>query len=273
MLKATTAALSLLLTASLWAATPATAKDSPGETMPREPRGDRFRFTVATDEDNSGKAESRALDIIYERNLFRGPNRTRTLDAEAGWVDGDRRAYRCGFAFLRYRGFIVGRVTVSKFQDPEDKKSGYLKLNDKFMIEESRDADGTVNLTDRQTRDCTVAAEDYEPFSGKAESPVVTFQHGPHAIDVRDFGDPDDVIVSNRSVAFDLVSATATRVVVLAYEDVEGETLPMASIYYDLVPDRLQGARVGRLTPDTLHPVTLHVGCGLRCGGHESHAH
>ncbi|QBR92594.1 hypothetical protein [Nocardioides euryhalodurans] len=260
MIKATTAALCLLLTALL-AAMPATA---------REPRGDKFRFTVATDEDANGKAESRALDIIYERDLL---DVTPTLDAEAGWVDGDRRAYRCGFAFLRYRGFIVGRVTVSKFQDPVDKKSGYLKVNDRFMIEESRNFDGTANTTGRQSKDCTVAAEDYEPFSGVAESPVVTFQHGPHAIDVRDFADSADVLVSNRSVVFDLVSATDTRVVVLAYEDVKGKLLPMASIYYDLVPDLKQGVRVGELTPDTLHPVTLHVGCGLECGGHDHHEH
>ena len=244
-----------LLLASLLISAPTTAVEAP--------RGDRFRFTGATDENNDAKAETRAFDLIYARNL---QGVTPTLDAEAGWVDGDRRAYRCGFAFLQYRGFIVGRVTVSKFQDPVDKKSGYVKINDKYMREPTRNFDGTANTTGRQTRDCTVAREAYEPFSGTPELPVITFQHGPHAIDVRDFGDDADVLVSNPSVVFDLVSATPTQVIVLAYEDNDGELLPMASIYYDLVPDVAQGVEVGELTPGTMHPVSLHVGCNLECG-------
>jgi hypothetical protein len=244
-----------LLLASLQISAPTTALEPP--------RGDRFRFTAATDEDGDGKAETRALDLIYHRDL---QGVTPTLDAEAGWVDGDRRAYRCGFAFLRYRGFIVGRVTVSKFQDPVDKKSGYVKINDKYMREPARNVDGTPNTTGRQTRDCTVATEAYEPFSGTGELPVITYQHGPHAIDVRDFADAADVLVGNPSVVFDLVSATDTRVVVLAYEENQGKLLPMASIYYELVPDVEQRLAVGELTPGTLHPVSLHVGCDLSCG-------
>ncbi|MGH3507674.1 MAG: hypothetical protein ACRDO2_10770 [Nocardioidaceae bacterium] len=250
-----------LLLASLLISAPTTAVE--------EPRGDRFRFTGATDEDNNGKAETRAFDLIYHRDL---QGVTPTLDAEAGWVDGDRRAYRCGFAFLQYRGFIVGRVTVSKFQDPVDKKSGYVKINDRFMREPARNFDGTPNTTGRQTRDCTVATEAYEPFSGTGEFPVLTYQHGPHAIDVRDFADEADVLVSNPSMVFDLVSATATKVVVIAYEKNNRKLLPMASIYYELVPDVERGLEVGELTPGTMHPVSLHVGCNLDCGMHE-HEH
>lgn len=239
-----------------------------------------FRFTIALDEDGNGEAENPALDIHYERDLL---DHVPTLDAPAGWVEGDRMGYTCGYSFLVYRDRIVGRVTIRKFRDPEDPANAYVEIQDKYMHEGARNYDGTTprqgntagggepkpdagqscNLDDGRQG---TAAEGYEPLRGAGDTPVVTFQHGPHAIDVRDFADELDVGVNDPTIVFDLVSATSTQVVILAYQD-NGD-LPAASIYYELVPDLEEGLEVGQKVPGTKHHVSLHVDCGLECGHH-----
>jgi hypothetical protein len=54
-------------------------------------------------------------EFNYRRELD-----TPTLDAPAGWIDGDRRAYGCAYGFLTYRGHIVGRTTYSYIDPPGD---------------------------------------------------------------------------------------------------------------------------------------------------------
>jgi hypothetical protein len=240
-----------------------------------------FEFTVAIDEDGDRHAENPALDLRYERELL---GKVATLDAPAGWVDGDRMGYTCGYSFLVYRDTVVGRVTVRKFRDPDDPGNAYIEVQDKHMHEGALNFDGTVPVegniagggepTPDDGKSCALsdgrkgtAAEGYDPLQGTGDVPVVTFQHGPHAIDVRDFADELDVAVNDPTVVFDLVSATDDEVVIVAYQD-EGE-LPVASIYYELVPDLAQGVAVGETVPGTQHHVSLHVGCGLDC----VHAH
>lgn len=233
----------------------------------------KFHFQGLFDTNGDRKTDTEVLRVTYERHLH-----THSLDAEAGWVDGDRKAYNCGYAFLRYRGFLVGRVTISKFKDPENPKNAYAGVSDKFMHEGMLNYDGTLPVEGNTTQDGEQAAvdkgkscpgsavEDYEPMSSSADLPVVTFQHGPHAIDVRDFADDADFDVRTRGLVFDLVTVTDEQVVVLAYQ--KNGDLPFLSIYYELVGDPQKGVAQGAIIPGTVHPVTMHVGCGLECGGH-----
>lgn len=246
--------------------------------------GNEFKFMLAIDEDSDGHAENFALDDIYKRDLT---GLVPTLDAAAGWVDGDRQGYTCAYAFLKYRDTIVGRVTVRKFKDPVDPRNAYIELQDKFMHEGALNFDGTVPTEDVTSGGGEAAADDglscdtgdvgpggaakegYEPLTGEPEFPVITYQHGPHAIEVRDFADPEDFDVEDSTIVYDLVSATPTQVIVLAYQD-NGD-LPLASIYYELVGDPQKGVAVGDLTPGTKHPVTMHVDCGHECHGMPHH--
>lgn len=235
----------------------------------------QFEFLVAIDTDGDrGKLENQATQVIYHRNLD-----THTLDAEAGWTDGDRKAYTCGYAFLRYRGFIVARVHIARFNP--DGAPAYVGVQDRYMHEGALNFDGTVPVEGNTTQDgkqlavddgksCPgLASEEYEPHAGPFDAPpVVTFQHGPHAIDVRDFADSADVDVDDPTIHWQLFEQSPTKVTVLAYH---ADNLPVVALYYELVGDPDQGLTQGDTIPGTMHPVTMHVGCGLDCGGHEGH--
>jgi hypothetical protein len=181
--------------------------------------------------------------FVYQRHLA-----TPTLDAPAGWLDGDRIAYRCGYAFLEYRGVIVGRVTVTRI-DPK-RAQPYVKVNDAYMVEGVRHFDGTVDPTPNQhDEECPRPSEDYQRLVGDpGPVPVVTFQHGPHSIEVRDFGDPADLKKVGRGHLFQTVEVTPDRITVVAYR----KRVPALVIYYDLM--------YTDVVPDTMHAVALLSG-------------
>jgi len=211
----------------------------------------RFDLMIQTDEDGN-KAEDTDVSLHYLRALS-----TPTLDAPAGWVDGDRWQYKCGYAFLEYRGHIVGRVTAVRMVPPD--RSNYILVNDKFMHEGIRHyATGALDQNPEPEQmepgtSCRLeGTEPYEPLVGDGEFPVVTFQHGPHAIEVRDFSDGDDVSRLG-STEFKLLSADENRVTIVAFRN----RLPIGAIYYDRMADYV--------IPGTSDPVTLRVDCGLEC--------
>lgn len=191
----------------------------------------------------------------YDRHLT-----TPTLDAPAGWVDGDRKGYSCGYAFLAYRGFIVGRVTYSRIDPPD--ATPYTVVLDKFMVEGERNYDGTLNTYnvpagggERQPapgRSCPFPLENgYGPLVGDpGPKPTVTFQHGPHTIEIRDFADPADSDNVGPGHEFKIVSESDTRIEVIAYQD----GTPVLAIYYDLMTTAI--------IPGTEHPVNLFSGEG-----------
>jgi hypothetical protein len=212
--------------------TPASASDS-----------EQFSFTVTTERNGVVREVG---TFGYARTLV-----TPTLDAPAGWTDGDRIAYRCGFAFLVYRGQLVGRVTFTRI-DPAD-ADPYAKINDRYLHERSLDWDGSSYTgPDDRSSFCPDPEEAYLPLEGDpGPPPVVTFQHGPHTIDVRDFSDPADASEVGPGHQFKIVKVTPDRVAVVAYED----GIPAVAVYYDRLSSEV--------VPGTMHPVTLLTSSGL----------
>jgi hypothetical protein len=201
-------------------------------------RRDHFEFRISTTPDRR-----KVGSLVYPRHLA-----TPTLDAPAGWLDGDRIAYRCGYAFLEYRGVIVGRVIVTRI-DPSNARP-YVRVNDAYMVEGVRHVDGTVDPTPNQhNEECPRPTVKYQRLVGDADPvPIVTFQHGPHTIEVRDFGDPSDVKKVGQGHQFKTVEVTPDRIAVVAYQD----RTPALAIYYDRM--------YSEVVPGTMHPVTLLSG-------------
>jgi len=206
-----------------------------------------FEFRVTTFPDGRKIGTFR-----YERHLS-----TPTLDAPAGWLDGDRAGYRCGYGFLEYRGHLVGRVTVTRIDPPGEKS--YVKVSDAFMEEGVRNHDGTINTytvpagggepQPAPGRSCPDLTQSYDPLVGDpGPRPVVRYQHGPHTIEVRNFADPLDVTKVGSGHKFKIVRATADSVEVIAYQD----RVPALAIYYNLLVGDAE-------IPGTMHPVTLHT--------------
>jgi hypothetical protein len=214
-----------------------------------------FIITANVNDDPAPKLQDpRAVGTFsYDRHLT-----TPTLDAPAGWVDGDRNGYSCGYAFLAYRGFIVGRATYSRIDPPDT--TPYTVVLDKFMSEGVRNYDGTLNTYDVPAgggearpapgMSCPSPLEkSYAPLIGDAgPRPAVTFQHGPHTIEIRDFADPTDINNVGPGHEFKIVSESDTRIEVIAYQD----GTPVLAIYYDLMTTAI--------IPGTEHPVTLLSG-------------
>ncbi|MGH2653265.1 MAG: hypothetical protein ACRDHV_02805 [Actinomycetota bacterium] len=215
---------------------------------------DFFDFVVSANinDDPAPKLQDpRAVGTFrYERHLT-----TPTLDAPAGWVDGDRNGYSCGYAFLAYRGFIVGRVTFSRIDPPDT--TPYTVVSDTFMGEGVRNYDGTLNRYDVPAgggeprpapgMSCPFPlAKSYDPLVGDpGPTPVVTYQHGPHTIEVRDFADEADVKNVGSGHTFKVVSESDTRMEIIAYQD----GTPALAIYYDLMTTAI--------IPGTEHPVAM----------------
>jgi hypothetical protein len=216
-----------------------------------------FIITANINDDPAPKLQDpRAVGTFsYDRHLT-----TPTLDAPAGWVDGDRNGYSCGYAFLAYRGFIVGRVTLSRIDPPDT--TPYTVVLDKFMVEGVRNYDGTLNTYDVPAgggeprpapgMSCPFPLEkSYDPLVGDpGPTPLVTFQHGPHTIEIRDFADGADVQNVGPGHTFKVVSESDTRIEIVAYQD----GTPVLAIYYDLMTTAV--------IPGTEDPVTLFSGEG-----------
>lgn len=200
--------------------------------------------------------------LVAEFNYVRQLH-TPGLDAPAGWTDGDRKAYSCAYGFLIYRGWIVGRVTYSYVDPPGDGNEP--RIIDRSMHEGIRHwatgaLDGNPDPEQMEpATSCPGAAGPSGQFPKLTEAyerPLsVTFQHGPHTLEVRDFvggegfglGGPD-VQRLEKGTAFRLGIVTDDRVEIIAYQD----GVSVLRIVYELMAP-------GWVVPDTHHPVTLHV--------------
>jgi len=226
---------------------------------------DHFQFHVY-------QAESTNLyygQFRYEREVT-----TPTLDAPAGWVDGDRVRYDCGWTFLTYRQWIVGRATYTSI-DPaaKDEPPRGALINDKYMGEGIRRYDGTYEGPggDEQfDEDCTNPPSG-DGISGAGPSnrgvypdlpadhdfgslPVVVFYHGPHDLEIRDFADLDDTIVPmDGSLRVQIVAQDERRVTVVGYNQLpSGMWRARVEVHFDvMVP--------GGIVPGTDHPVELRT--------------
>jgi hypothetical protein len=211
-----------------------------------------FIITANVGDDPAPKLQDpRAVGTFrYQRHLA-----TPTLDAAAGWVDGDRKGYQCAYTFLAYRGFIVGRATYSYLDPPGDGNEP--RILDRFMDEGARNYDGTLNTYDVPAgggeaqpapgRSCPFPLEKaYDPLTGDpGPKPVVTFQHGPHTIEVRDHADAADIDNVGPGHKFSIVSESNERIEVIAFQDGS----PVLAIHYDLMTTAV--------IPGTDHPVTM----------------
>jgi hypothetical protein len=213
---------------------------------------DFFDFIITAnvgDDDAPNLQDPRAVGTFrYQRHLS-----TPTLDAPAGWLDGDRNAYSCAYAFLTYRGHIVGRTTYSYIDPPGSGNAPV--INDKFMHEGIRHwADGSLDGNPELEQmdpgtSCPGPAgpSDQFPSPGSLPNnlPVVTFQHGPHTIEVRDFADPADSDNVGPGHEFSIVSESDRRIDIIAFQD----GTPVLAIRYDLITTAV--------VPGTDHPVTM----------------
>ncbi|HUG87960.1 MAG TPA: hypothetical protein VMP42_04260, partial [Actinomycetota bacterium] len=78
-----------------------------------------FNIIVKANIDDDPAPKLQDPRLVAEFNYVRELD-TPTLDAPAGWIDGDRRGYHCAYAFLTYRGWIVGRATYAYIDPPGD---------------------------------------------------------------------------------------------------------------------------------------------------------
>jgi len=230
-----------------------------------------FNFIVEANVNDDPAPKLQDPRLVAEFNYVRDLN-TPTLDAPAGWVDGDRRGYECGYAFLVYRGFIVGRTTYSYINPPGDgNETGII---DRFMHEASEGfglkyENGTpmenppTDAQNNQSCPGGATTEHTPPSSNDPPPPPVTFRHGPHAIEVRDFVggegtglDGPDVQRLEEGTTFKLVSVSETRVEIIALQD----GVPVLQILYELMAP-------GWEVPGTNDAVTLDVGAAYNLQG------
>jgi hypothetical protein len=193
------------------------------------------------------------------------------LDADAGWRAGDRVAYACLWDFLDYRDYLIGRATYTSIGGPN---GGGASINEKYMVEGYRHYDGTPDHADEPNRDqfddectnppsgdgiSTAGPETEYPdqpaghdFGGPA---VVTWVHGPHDIEIRDFADLEDTTVPpHSSLRLQIVNQTESRVTLVGYQQLaSGAWRARVEIHFDVM---VPGVNV----PGTEHPVTLRVG-------------
>jgi hypothetical protein len=228
--------------------------------QPTGHESDHFEFHVTDDGNNTGRE--------YGRFRYFEALATPTLDAPAGWVAGDRVGYRCGWAFLHYRQWIVGRVTYTVISNgpPEPLSTA---LNDKYMAEGQRRYDGTFDGSGQQfDADCTnPPSGDGTTTAGPSgfgvypdlplgfdfDPSVVVFYHGPHDIEVRDFADLADVTALPHSdLRLRIAAQSERRVTVVGYERTATAWAPRVEVHFDvMVP--------GGIVPGTDHPVELRT--------------
>jgi hypothetical protein len=192
------------------------------------------------------------------------------LDADAGWRAGDRVKYACLWDFLDYREYLIGRATYTSIGGPN---GGGASINEKYMEEGYRHYAGAPDHADEPNRDqfddectnppsgdgITTAGPETSypdrPASDSFVAETVTFQHGPHPIEVRDFNDLEDTTVPlHSSLRLDTVNVTDRRVTIVGYSQLSnGMFRARVEIHFDLMAP-------GVIVPGTDHPVTLISG-------------
>jgi hypothetical protein len=177
---------------------------------------DTFYFIVTAD----GKVVGR---FPYDMSLTQ-------FDPDAGWVEGDRVAYRCAYTFLVEDGAIVARVTFTR----PPQASEYVRLNDKFMHEGERYYDGSwAGVPQIPEEECPTPGERYRKLKGRVgPRPLIIFSAADgHTLEIRDYSK----IKRNRRTEFKIRSATPDRVTVVAYRD----RRPVMVVYYDRLSDAI----------------------------------
>lgn len=163
------------------------------------------------------------------------------LSSTAGWVEGDRIGYACGYGPLIDNGHIVGRFTFARVEG-----AAYAKVNDRFMQEGlrfydgSKTPEGTVQAYGVEF--CRgVVAQEYEPNLEPDSNPVIEFHHLGRVVEVRDYADVTRLIPNLKfrltGVSGPLESCDGEgrcvmvnqRATVIAYVD----DLPVIVVYYD----------------------------------------
>jgi len=181
----------------------------PAVTAARAEHTEFFAIVVRANSDSVGNFD-------YRYNLPSG----------AGWLDGDRVAYRCAFMFLQSGGELVFRVTFTRIAE-------YAVINDTYMHEGVRNFDGSPNPSGGQTDFCPEPAEAYVPLEGDpGPLPVITIADISTGLplEIRNYANVEEV---GPGVQFKIQSATPDRVTVLLYQD----GLPVTAVYYDRLSD------------------------------------
>jgi hypothetical protein len=157
------------------------------------------------------------------------------FDPDAGWLEGDRVAYRCAYTFLQNDGEIVARVTFTR----PDQAAAYTVLNDRYMHEGERHYDGfRAGVQQVPDDQCPRPTEPYEALGGNPPIPRIEFSTpGGQTLEVRDYrrvatraeGTWCCGEVADPGHDFAITSATPKRVTVTMYQD----RLPVMVVYYD----------------------------------------
>jgi hypothetical protein len=210
----------------------------------------------------------RATKLWFGKFNYPAPLLTPTLDAPATWLSGDRIGYTCLYDFAAYRDWLVARATYSSIGGPNH---GGAKINEAYMEEGFRHYDGTfdgpggVQQFDDECKrvpdgnGVTTAGPppEWSPLPLETDfgsPPVIGIVHGPHAIDVRDFADLEDVTLPpHSSLRLRIAGVSERRITVVGYERTSSVWAPRLEIHFDLMAP-------GVVVPGTEHPVTLVVG-------------
>jgi hypothetical protein len=208
-------------------------------------------------------------DRFYGRFNYLEELETPGLDAPAGWIAGDRVAYRCAWEFLTYRDWIVGRVTYTSIGGPN---ADGARINDEDAVEGHRHYDGAPDWADEPNQD-QFDSECENPPSGGGNSTAgpattypdlpathefnakpVVFYHGPHDIEIRNFSDLEDTTVpTDPTLRLDTVAETEDRITLVGYQQLaSGSFRARVEIHFDIT-------NPGETVPNTEHPVELRT--------------
>jgi hypothetical protein len=214
------------------------------------PTADGWPEATVTPRPSPSSPSKNVFDFIVTANerkvgTFPYLRRLTEFDPDAGWIDGDRVAYRCGYTFLVDGGEIVARVTFTTWTDAQ----GYAVINDRYMEEGQRFFDGSpAPPGTRQVPDseCPVPSERYAVGVPDGPVPRITFSDASdgHTVEVRDYTNlskrgPGSWCcgeTADPGHAFRIASATPDRVTVVMYQNER----PVAVVYYDRLSDDIR---------------------------------
>jgi hypothetical protein len=154
----------------------------------------------------------------------------------AGWVDGERAAYRCAYTFvIRDTAFaedpegqeLLGRVTFTRIEGAE-----YARVLDRYMREGWRHHDGTLDPNRGEVRqefaeECPRDSTTYTSLEGDpGPRPIIEMQDETGQIlDVRSYVNA----ITDVGHDFRIVSQTPERITVVGYQD----AFPVVAVYYE----------------------------------------